>query len=99
MSDRRVNRRIDDLDLIPSPNRNLYLGLGIGAVALVIASLFIIDRLFQPVLFQVDTVRYLGYFERVRPEELDAAVLPVVSGNILTIDLDSSNGHPPLRCR
>jgi|GEM_PF-116147 len=89
MSDRRVNRRIDDLDFIQSPNRNLYLGAGIGAVVLVIASLFIIDRLFQPVLFQVDTVRYRGYFERVGPEELDAAVLPVVSGNILTIDLDS----------
>ncbi len=90
MSDRRVNRRIDNQDLAAqSPNRNLYLGFSVAVVVLLIVSLVIIDRLFQPVLFQVDTVRYHGYFERVSPEELDAAVLPVVSGNILTIDIDS----------
>lgn len=90
MSDRRKNRRIDNQDLATqSINVNLYLGIGVAFFVLLIAALVIVDRLFQPVLFQVDTVRYHGYFERVSPEELDAAVLPVVSGNILTIDIDS----------
>lgn len=89
MSDRKVNRRIDDKDMVQATNINLYLGVGVAFVVLAIVSLVIVDRLFQPVFFQVDTVRYHGFFERVSPEELDAAVLPVVSGNILTIDIDA----------